>query len=110
MDARLLDMLHDAADQHVHAIAHDVDIHLHRVFQVAVEQYRGLVGHLYRILDVLFKLRLIEHDFHGPSAQYVGWPHHQGVAQTVVPSSMPRRGRGRCLPAAGAAPGSSAPR
>ena len=33
MHARLLDMLHDAANQHAFAVADGVDVHFHRVVQ-----------------------------------------------------------------------------
>ena len=42
MHARLLDMLHDAADEHVLAIGDGVDIDLDGVAQIAVEQQRVL--------------------------------------------------------------------
>ena len=42
MDARLLDVLHDAADQDVLAVADRVDVHLDREVQEAVEQPREI--------------------------------------------------------------------
>ena len=42
MDAGLLDVLHDAGDEHVLAVAERVDVDLDRVRQVAVEQERVL--------------------------------------------------------------------
>ena len=41
MHARLLDVLHDAADHDVRAVADRVDVDLDRVVQEAVEQHRA---------------------------------------------------------------------
>ena len=41
MHARLLDVLHDAADHDLGAVADRVDVDLDRVVQEAVEQHRA---------------------------------------------------------------------
>ncbi|MNK62475.1 hypothetical protein D3C87_816560 [compost metagenome] len=40
VDTGLLDVLHDAADDHVHAVADGVHVHLGGVVQEAIQQYR----------------------------------------------------------------------
>ena len=45
MNARLLDMLHDAGDDDVLAVAKRVDVDLDRVREIAVEQQRVLAQH-----------------------------------------------------------------
>ncbi len=42
MDARLLDMFHDAADEHILAVAERIDIDLDRIREIAVEEQRIL--------------------------------------------------------------------
>ncbi len=51
--AGLFDVLHDAADQHVLAVAHGIDIHFDGQIQEAVEQHRAIVRHLHRVDHVL---------------------------------------------------------
>ena len=48
MHAGLLDVLHDAADVDVLAVADGVDVHLDREVEEAVEQHRAVVRHLHR--------------------------------------------------------------
>ena len=45
MDACLLDMLHDARNEDVLAIAQAIDVHLDRVREIAVEEQRVLAEH-----------------------------------------------------------------
>jgi hypothetical protein len=44
VDAGLLDVLHDAADVHVAAVADGVDVDLDGVVEEAVEQHRAVVA------------------------------------------------------------------
>ena len=46
--ARLLDVLHDAADQHVLAVADGIDVHLDRHVEEAIEQHRAVVRDAHR--------------------------------------------------------------
>ena len=79
MDARLLDVLHDAADHHLLAIADCVDVHLDGVTEKTVHQDRMLRGSPYRELHILAQRLDIPDDLHRPSAQHVGGPHQNRV-------------------------------
>ena len=102
MDARLLDMLHDAGDEHALAVAQRVDVDLDRVGEIAVEQQRvlaehgvdlaGLVvgiarldvgGHQARqhAEQVIVERGLIVDDRHRAAAEHVGRAHHQRQAE-----------------------------
>ena len=48
MDARLLDMLHHAGDDHVVAVAQRIHVHLDRVAQIAIDQHRRVARYLHR--------------------------------------------------------------
>ena len=72
MHARLLDMLHHAADEHVLAVGDGVDIDLDGVAQIRVEQHRALARDHHGLGDVAGELRLVMHDLHGPAAEHVG--------------------------------------
>jgi hypothetical protein len=81
--ARLLDVLHDAADQHLVAVAHAVDVDLDRVRQVAVEQNGRIVRNPHRFFGVLNKADLVVDDLHGSAAEHVARAHHDGVADLL---------------------------
>ena len=104
MDAGLLDVLHDAADEHVLAVGQRIDVDLDRVRQVAVEEQRvlaeervdlpGLVVRVARLdlarhqlrqraEQVVAELRLLADDLHRPAAEHVGGPHHQREAEVA---------------------------
>ena len=74
MHARLLDMLHHAADEHVLAVGDGVDIDLDSVAQIGIDQHRALARHHHGLGDVAGELRLVMHDLHGPAAEHVGGP------------------------------------
>ena len=97
MHARLLDVLHDAADDHVLAVAaivdHRVDVDLDRVVEEAVEQHRRIVGHLDRFAHVALEIALLVHDLHRAAAEHVRRPHHQRIADL---RRRPRARRPRC--------------
>ena len=78
--AGLLDVLHDAADQHVLAVADRIDVHLDGDVEEPVEQHRAVVGHLHRVVHVGAQVVLVVDDFHGAAAEHVGRPHHQRKA------------------------------
>ena len=78
--AGLLDVLHDAADQHVLAVADRIDVHLDGDVEEAIEQHRAVVGDLHRVGHVGAQVFLVEHHFHGAAAEHVGGAHHQREA------------------------------
>ncbi len=78
--ARLLDVLHDAADQHMPAVADGVHVHFDGIVEEAVEQHRRVVGDLHRLAHVALEVALLVHDFHGAAAEHVARPHHQRIA------------------------------
>ena len=80
MHAGLLDVLHDAADQHVLAVAHRIDVDLDGEVEEAVEQHRAVVRDLDRLAHVLAQVVLVEHHLHGAAAEHVARPHHQREA------------------------------
>ena len=104
MHARLLDVLHDRADDHLLAVAHGVHVHFHRLFQKAIQEHGRGVGDVHRLGEVAGKLGLVVDDFHGPAAQNVGRTHHQRIADLSrrghAASQVPRRAVGR-LPQTG---------
>ena len=80
MHARLLDMLHDAANQHHFAVADGVNVHFYRIVEEAVEQHWCIVGDAHRRLEVTTQVGFVVDDFHRAAAQDVGRTHHQRVA------------------------------
>ena len=94
MDAGLLDVLHDAADDDVRAVGDDVDVDLDGVGQELVDEdgrvllagarrqalaARGLHG---RVHEVLEARRLVD-DLHGAAAEHVRGAHHDRVADAL---------------------------
>ena len=75
MDARLFDVLHDAGNHHILAVAQQVNIHFSGVFQKVINEHRPFL----RILDRLFHVAddgiFVVSDYHGPPAEHVRWPH-----------------------------------
>lgn len=69
MYARLLDMLHDAANQHHFAVADGVNVHFHRVVKEAVEQHWRIVGDAHRRLEVAAQVDFVVDDFHRAAAR-----------------------------------------
>ena len=102
MDAGFLDMLHDADDEGVLAVAEAVDVDLGGVGQIAVEQQRvlaehgvdlpGLVvrvarldvgGHQFRqrAEQIVAELVVLADDLHRAAAEHIGRAHHQRQAE-----------------------------
>ena len=80
MDAGLLDVLEHAADVHVVAVAHAVEVDLHRRLQELV-QVHGMVGRdLGRLAHVAAQLLRIVHDGHAAPAEHVARAHEQREA------------------------------
>ncbi len=80
MHARLLNVLHNAANQHHFAVADSVNVHLYRVVKEAVQQYRRVVRDADRRHKVATQVSLVIDNLHRPAAQHVGGAHHQRVA------------------------------
>ena len=77
MHARLFDVFHDAADQHVLAVADGIDVHFDGEIQESIEQHRTVVRHLHGVGHVLAQVILVEHHLHGAAAEHVARAHHQ---------------------------------
>ena len=82
MDARLLDMLHDAGDEDVLAVAEAVHVDLDRIREVAVEQQRVLAEHRVDLAGLVVGIARL--DVRGDQAR-------QGAEQVVL-ELAPRRG------------------
>ena len=92
MDAGLLDVLHDAGDEGVLAVAEAIDVDFGGVGQIAVDQQRALfrddefgrpveIGGKPR--HVAVELRAVAHDLHGAAAEHVGRADHHRIADLV---------------------------
>ena len=83
MHAGLFDMLHDAGDKDLGAVANGVHVDLGRTAQVLVDQHRAVAGHLHSMSDVAGQLLVVAHDLHGPAAQHVRRTDHHRVADLM---------------------------
>jgi hypothetical protein len=83
VDARFLDVLHDAADDDVLAITDGVHVCLERVFQEAIDQHRPVFAHASGRLEVEPQRRLIVHDLHRAPAQHIRRPHEDGIPDAL---------------------------
>jgi hypothetical protein len=83
MDARFLDVLHDAGDDDLLAIAERVDVALDRIAQILVDQHRAVARDLHRGGDVVVELLFAVDDLHRPAAQHVAGAHQHRVADAV---------------------------
>ena len=81
MHACLLDVLHDAANQHPLAVADRVHVHFDRVVQEAVQQHRRVVGDRDGGLEVALEVDLVVDDLHCAAAQHIRRTHHQRIAE-----------------------------
>ena len=80
MHTCLLNVLHDAADDHLFTVRNAIHVYFNRMVQEEVEQYRAVVRHAHGFAHVLAQFVGIVHHLHGATAQYVRWTHHQWVA------------------------------
>ena len=71
MDPRLLDVLHDAADDHSRAVAQCIDVDLDRVVEKPIKQHRRIVRHLHRFPHVALEVALLVNDFHRAAAKHI---------------------------------------
>ena len=69
--ARLLDVLHHRADEHVGAVGHRVDVDLDRAFQEPVDQHRVIGRCLGRGADERLQVVGVVDDLHRAAAQHV---------------------------------------
>ena len=76
MDARLLDVLHDAGHEHGLAIGEQVHVDLDRVVQIAIDQDRPELGELRGCGHKLAELGGVVHDPYGPAAEHVRGADH----------------------------------
>jgi len=75
----LLDMLHDAANQHAFAVANRVDVHFYCVIEEFIQQHRRIVrdadcGH-----KVATQVDFVVDNLHCAAAQHIGGTHHQRI-------------------------------
>ena len=80
MHARLLDVLHDAANQHHFAVADGIHVNFYRVIEEVVQQHWRIVRHADRRLEVATQVSFVIDDFHRPTAENVRRTYHQRVA------------------------------
>ena len=80
MDAGLLDVLHDAADEHARPVGHGIDVDLDRVVQELVDQDRMLGRDLNGLVHELAEVLVVVDDPHRAAAQHVGGPDEHRVA------------------------------
>jgi hypothetical protein len=79
VDAGLLDVLHDAADDDgASLVRHGVDVELERVLQEPVDEHRTVVRHVHGARHVAIERLGIEHDGHAAAAEHVRRPHDHG--------------------------------
>ena len=92
MDAGLLDVLHDAADEHLRSITDRVDVDLDRVLDEAIDQHR--VGRVKPggLLHVGDEHRLLVDDLHAAPAQHVRRAYDDRIAQRL--RDLTRLGQG----------------
>src|SRR5690606_29093405 len=72
MHTRQLDLLHNAGDLDVVAIAGGVDVHFKGIFEEAIDQNRVLGRSSNRFTHILLKGRIVINDRHTASTQDVG--------------------------------------
>ena len=82
VDARTLDMLHDARDQDVCTVAYRIDLDL-LALQVLVYQDRMILRDPVDDADELVDIIVIDGDLHALAAQHVGRTHKHRIAQAV---------------------------
>jgi len=71
VDAGLLDVLHDAADDDAPAVGDRVDVDLDRLLEEAVDEDRAVGRRLDRVLHVAIERRVVVDDLHRAPAEYV---------------------------------------
>ena len=76
VDAGLLDVLHDAADDdRARRVGDRIDVELEGVLEEAVDEHRPIVRHVDRARHVPIERARVEHDRHAAAAEHVGGTH-----------------------------------
>ena len=83
MDAGLLDVLHDAADDDFLAVADRIDVDLDGEVEESVEQDRAIVRDADGAIDVVPQLVFAVHDLHRAAAEHVGRPYDERVTDLL---------------------------
>ncbi len=83
MNTRLLDVLHDAADENFIAVAQRVHVHFRRVFEEAVHQHRPLLRIDHRLAHVAVDRGFVVGDDHRATAEHVAGTNQDGIAQAA---------------------------
>ena len=94
MDARLLDMLHDAGDDDIRAVRDCIHVDLDRVAQILVDQHRAVAGDLDGGVDIVVQLGRGIDDLHRPPPEHIGGAGQHRIAD-------PLGNHDRLVPAAG---------
>ena len=79
MNTGLLNVLHDATNDHICAVADSINVYFNGGVQEVVQQHRAVIGHQHCVAHVAHQLGFVINDFHGPAAEYVGRTNHQRV-------------------------------
>ncbi len=80
VDARLLDVLQDAADDHALAVGDGIHVHFVGVLQEPVDEDRVLGRGQHGLAHVALEVGLVVGDGHGPAAQHVAGSHQHRIA------------------------------
>ena len=100
VNAGFLDVLHNAGDKRVAAIADAIDVNLDGAGKIAVDQQRaplgnGEIGGALQLCrqpdDVAIDLAAVGDDFHATAAEHIGRPDDHGIAEFVSDSAGFRR-------------------
>ena len=83
MDAGVLDMLHDAADDDRLAVGDRVDVDLDRALQVAIDQQRMALARQQRVRDVAAEVGLVGDDLHRAAAEHIRGANQDRIADCV---------------------------
>ncbi len=84
MNAGLLDVLHDAGDNHILGVAERVHVHLDGVLQEVIDQHRPLLRILHRLAHIARHGLGVVGDDHGPPAEHIAGPHQHRVADALA--------------------------
>src|SRR5690242_9643702 len=92
MNARLLDMFHDAANQDSLAVAYRIHIDFDGIIHKTIQQYGGIMGNLDRLVHVPFQLSLLMDDFHRAASQNIARAYDKRITYFPGGSERPFRG------------------
>jgi len=93
MDAGALDVLHDAADHDVAAVAHGVDVDLDGVLEEPVDEERPVGRRGERTADVALEVVRLVDDLHRAAAEDIKRTHQNGYpmrSATAIASASER--------------------